>query len=588
MSTATLPSGSSLQPTTTYAHNHRRLWRRGLLLLIALALLGVLMMPVARKVKRKLFGPFPAPVPAKIVKSEPASGATGVPIDTTIRGTLRLGKRPIDAATVGAHSVFLVRAGDQLQVPVQAKLTPEGELLVEPQAKLDPLANYNLLVTPMVKDQGGTPITPFIMGFTTAGDPLPGVAFEKVDLPTTSGFMWTCVTFGPDGRLYAGCDDGRIYRFELLPDGTLGSPELLDALQKHAAGPRLLTGFCFDPAATADNLVIYASNGHYAYENAEDLSGRITRLAGPQLADVHDLVTGLPRSVGDHLTNQPSFGPDGCLYIPQASNTAFGDADPIWGMRPEHRLNATILRLDVKALRDPAGKLTTLDVRTPDVGGTFDPASPGSPMTIYADGARLAYDLLWHSNGRLYVPVNGSSSGGNAPAGKGVPQLKAISTAEDDWLFCITPDRYYGHPNPQAGHFVLNGGNPTAGYDFAETSQYPVGTMPDPNWQRPAWVIGQHYSPNGVIEYKSDHFGGALKGRILVVRYSRGKDVLTLKLDSAGNVVRADCQIPGLSGFENPLDLVENPANGDIYVADLMAKKIVLCRPLPPATARLD
>ena len=590
MSSATFPTGSPLRQAPTYAHNHRRLWRRGLLLVIAVAMLGVLAMPLARKAKRKLFGPFPAPVPAKVVRAVPSDGAVGIPVDVSIRATFRLGTRPIDPASVGSHSVFLVRAGDQAPVPVDVTLTGDAELLIRPLASLLPLTNYNMLVSPMVKDLGGTPVTPTIMGFTTAGSPLPGVAFDKVELPTTSGFMWTCVAFGPDGRLYAGCDDGRIYRFRLDADGILDQPELLDGLQKHASGPRLLTGFCFDPSSTPDNLIVYASNGHYAYDNAEDLSGRITRLSGDRLQDAHDIVTGLPRSVGDHLTNQPSFGPDGCLYIPQASNTAFGDADPIWGMRPERRLNATILRLDLNALpRDPVSGLpATLDARTGDVGGTFDPTSPGAPLTVYADGVRLAYDLLWHSNGRLYVPVNGSSSGGNAPAGMGAPQLRAISTAEDDWLFCVTPGRYYGHPNPQAGHFVLNGGNPSAGYDYGETSQYPVGTMPDPLWQRPAWVIGQHYSPNGIIEYHADHFGGMLKGRILVPRYSRGKDILVLTLDSAGNVVRADCQIPGLRDFQNPLDLVENPANGDLYVADLMAKKIVLCRPRPPATASSD
>ena len=39
-------------------------------------------------------------------------------------------------------------------------------------------------------------------------------------------------------------------------------------------------------------------------------------------------MTGLPRSVGDHLTNQPAFGPDGALYVSQAANTAMGGRRP--------------------------------------------------------------------------------------------------------------------------------------------------------------------------------------------------------------------------------------------------------------------
>ncbi len=45
-----------------------------------------------------------------------------------------------------------------------------------------------------------------------------------------------------------------------------------------------------------------------------------------------------------------------------------------------------------------------------EAGGSYDPYDPGAALTIYATGVRNAYDLLWHSNGRLYVPVNGSGN----------------------------------------------------------------------------------------------------------------------------------------------------------------------------------
>ena len=37
-------------------------------------------------------------------------------------------------------------------------------------------------------------------------------------------------------------------------------------------------------------------------------------------------------------------------------------------------------------------------------------------MTVYASGIRNAFDLVWHTNGQLYVPTNGSAAGGNTPA----------------------------------------------------------------------------------------------------------------------------------------------------------------------------
>ncbi len=164
------------------------------------------------------------------------------------------------------------------------------------------------------------------------------------------------------------------------------------------------------------------THGWYGFESAPDLTGKLSRIGGKNLATVHTVISGLPRSIRDHVTNQPVFGPDGALYFPQPSNSAYGAPDDVWGNRPEHKLSATVLRLDVKALADGQ----TIDARTEDVGGTYDPDAAGAPLTIYAKGVRLAYDLLWHSNGRFYAAVNGSSPPGNTPEGKGAPGLKNV------------------------------------------------------------------------------------------------------------------------------------------------------------------
>ena len=62
-----------------------------------------------------------------------------------------------------------------------------------------------------------------------------------------------------------------------------------------------------------------------------------------------------------------------------------------------------------------------------------------APVTIFAAGIRNAYDLVWHSNGYLYVPTNGTAYGdtpasppGVAPAVPGLkeiaPQMKVTTT----------------------------------------------------------------------------------------------------------------------------------------------------------------
>ena len=521
--------------------------------------------------------------PPRVIVTWPADGERVVPPDGRVAVKVHLPNGRLDPATLDATSVTLARAGDGVAAPASVTTSPDGRFLVlKPNVPLESDTRYRFRITKGVRDCTGTRFLPFEISFTTGGRPDPAIRFEKVQLPTAADAGFTCVQVGPDGRLYAGADDGRIFRYHINLDGTLGSPTVITSLRDANKGPRLLTGFCFDPQSDPHEPELWVSHGHHGFVDVPDWTGKISQLSGPDLARVRDVVVHLPRSVRDHLTNQPSFGPDGALYIPQSSNTAFGAPDAVWGERPERLLSATILRLDVANTCDEP-----IDAETTDGGGRYDPAAAGAPLTVYADGVRLAYDLLWHSNGHLYAPVNGSSAGGNSPAGDGVPALYNIATSEHDWLFKVRPGRYYGHPNPGRGHYVLNGGNPTAARDPAEVPQYPVGTRPDADWEPPVFDFGDHVSPNGVIEYRSGAFGGRLRNKLLVCRYNVGSDILCLTLDADGGVTSATAGIGGLTGLTNPLDLAEDLRTGCVYVAEYGARRITLFRPAEvPAVAR--
>jgi hypothetical protein len=342
-------------------------------------------------------------------------------------------------------------------------------------------------------------------------------------------------------------------------------------------GPRLMTGITFDPAATADHLVAYVAHGTFPYGDRQEESGapksrhggtphglstkqipdwssKITRLSGPNLERAEDVVVGLPRARHDHTTGQIAFGPDGAMYFAQASNTAMGAPDHKWGLRPERLLTTCIMRLDVRALASrPAGS-GPLNVQTED-GGAYDPYAPGAPLTIYATGTRNCYDLLFHSNGRLYATLNGSAAGGSTPGtpagggsglarrfdaaagpydGSPVPALENVGT-QNDYLLRVEPGAYYGHPNPTRSEFVLNGGNPTNGRDPCEVAEYPVGTRPDRNWRPPTYDFNKNLSPCGLAEYAGDAFP-ALRGKVLVVRFSGGKDIIALTPGDDGDV----------------------------------------------------
>lgn len=526
--------------------------------------------------------------------------------------------KTVDANSLNDHTVRLYKTGGGNLVRAVVNTSGGGDSIVlKPIEPLELNTDYTFEVTAAVKDTGGAPFRPYLARFTTAASThfvsLP-IAFAKVALATAQGSMFTCVEIGPDHKLYASTIDGRILRFVIKADGTLDAPQTIKTVQVRNKGPRLITGIKFDPASTADNLILWVNHGQLPpllkdsqvdgggmMQGADDWTGKLSRLSGPDLKDYVDYLIHLPRAWKDHLNNQIAFGPDGALYFCQAANTAMGAPDHKWGNRGEHLLTAAILRLDPAAVAHPP-----LDVKTEE-GGHYDPFAPGAPLTIYATGIRNSFDLLWDPNGVLYAGVNGSAAGGNTPGtpddlarvprridsdsrgtynGPRVRALHNVLQTENDFLFRVEKGGYYGHPNPTRGEYVLDGGNLGNANDPAQFPEYPLGTAPDRNWRGYDFSFGKNLSPCGVVEYRGSAFGGAMNGMILYVRYSGGDDVIALVPGRDGSIRQAFTGIRGFTQFVNPVDLTEDPATGNLYVAELGGKRLTLLRPDERPAAR--
>ena len=533
-----------------------------------------------------------------VVAVDPQNSSINVNENSSISTSiLKLPNSGINNSTITSSNVYLAEEGTGILVPSTVNGTGGGDAItLVPDSHLQLSTRYRFTITPGVKDLSDSSFIPYSSTFTTGSSSTSDIInaqFDKVALPNTVG-KHSSLTIGPDGKLYALTIDGIIQRYPINVDGTLGTPQLIYTLQDEYGTRQqtLAIGLTFDPSSTATNLILWVTHDTYVFLNGPDWDGKLSKLSGPNLENIQDIIINLPRSKKDHLTNSIAFGPDGALYFTQASTSAMGSADKTWGFRNEHLLSAACLRLDLSKVSS-----FPLDAKTSEGGGTYNPYNPNAPLTLYATGVRNAYDLLWHSNGQLYLPTNGSAAGGNTPAsvagtirpdgtpysGPSIPGLINVQQTQSDFLFRITKGGYYGHPNPLRGEYVMNGGNPTSPIDPAQVTDYPLGTPPDANYRGYAFNFQNNKSPDGVIEYKSNTFNGALKGKIMVVRYSQNNDIMTLTPGDANNDIVSSTQgtsIVGFSGFKDPLDLTEDTTNGHIYVSEYGdSGKITLLKP---------
>ncbi|QFP75822.1 Ig-like domain-containing protein [Deinococcus sp. AJ005] len=555
----------------------------------------------------------PGTVPSALDIS-PEDGQTMVNLNAAVTVDMNLPGGSIKLASVSAAAAYLTERGSSAKIPATVTASGGGDTLsIKPLTALKPLTAYTFQLTSALKDEAGNSFLPAHAGFVTGSASTGGgtVAFTQVPQSNVPSYPYTSVEIGPDNMLYAATLTGEILRFGMQADGTLNKPQIIKSVQTANNGPRTIIGLKFDPASTAENLILWISNNYFwpGSGEAPEWSGKITRLSGPDLATVQDYVTGLPRSIRDHETNSISFKPNpdgtlqtGALYVLQGSDSSTGEKDSVWGNRPEKMLNAAMLRIDYSriAAQSPSpASITPVDVRTAGTGGgTYDPYALGAPVTLYATGIRNAYDMVWAKNGFLYAPTNGAAATGNTPSTPAILPASCTNRpdgpytgpavvgktgpggdgsgvgTQNDYLFRVQEGKYYGHPNPERCEWVLNGGNPTAGADPAEVPEYAVGTQPDRNWGGFAYDFGQHASPNGVIEEYRTAGNSLLKNRLLVVRYAAGstggKDIVVLTPGADGNIVNAQIGISGLTNFNpSPLDLTEDRSNGNLYVAQL-------------------
>ncbi len=379
----------------------------------------------------------------------------------------------------------------------------------------------------------------------------------------------TALAMGPDGRLFVADQEGRIQALTLNAAGTS-----ITAVEQVTTNADLqeVFGIAFDPDDASSPPPVYVTNAVSGFgldgpAPAGTFPGKITKIDGVGYATITDIITGLSTSDSAHQANGLAFGPDGRLYIAHGSTTNAGvETSPGFGLfeRADVPLSGAMLVADINAggfdgvvTYDPAGEYSsTVDQNSGDV-------------SVYAPGLRNPYDLVWHSNGKLYSTDNGPNSNlGSASTScttEDTDPWPALPGGPDE-LNLIELGDYYGQPNRNRGR------------SDARQCEYHNGTEGDgADWTGPITLLPT--STNGIVEYTANTFAGKLQGDLFYVGLIDG--VLgRVQLSGDGTSVVSNTTFA--DSFSFPLDITASDA-GTIYIAEFGAGVITYLKPNVPA-----
>jgi glucose/arabinose dehydrogenase len=366
------------------------------------------------------------------------------------------------------------------------------------------------------------------------------------------------VAFGPDGKLYVSTTKGKIGRFLMNDDFTaIVNVEVVATCTTN----RAIIGIAFDPNdAGVPFPPIYFAHSKFYHDEPRNsvgmaVNGKISRASGANLDNIVDIVSNLPVSQHDHGINGMEFGDHGELYFQIGGNTNGGIPGELStsGTQRENFFSAATL-------------VANLGQGCFNGQITYDAVVDGSPVTgfgpngveIFAAGNRNPYDLVLHSNGYLYGTDNGPNNGfGDMATGCG-PGEFIPDKSDSDKLNLLERGKYYGHPNHKRASY------------FSDNRQCKWRTASEPSdssYTAPLTKLSS--STNGIVEFQTNHFGGLMRGNLVVCKYQDGLKRIILTPDGRGveSVSVTGITLPTApeGGGDDGLDVTQAP-NGNLIL----------------------
>jgi glucose/arabinose dehydrogenase len=149
---------------------------------------------------------------------------------------------------------------------------------------------------------------------------------------------------------------------------------------------------------TKDDPTVYIAHSFLFHGDIVNYNGKVSAVSGPDMVFWKDVVTGLPVSDHDHGINGLEFDHNGNLFINVGGNTNAGVPGPLSssGLQEEDALSAATLI--ARNVNSPSfdGKVKYDNTVTRNQVSGFG-------VEVFSSGLRNAFDLVMHSNGKLYA-----------------------------------------------------------------------------------------------------------------------------------------------------------------------------------------
>lgn len=394
--------------------------------------------------------------------------------------------------------------------------------------------------------------------YTYSDKTLPPVDF-KFGVAIKDIFGPTSVAFGPDGKLYIGTQGGKIYKASLDANYKVIESTLVvsTVVADSSLAFRSILGIAFDPMDVSPNPTVYVAHCQLFHGNVVDYNGKVSAVSGAKLDNMKHVVTGLPVSDHDHGINGMEFDDNGDLYIQVGGNTNAGVPGALSSTleQDEHYLSAATV---------------VAHLSRPNFDGNvkYDKNEfiIGDDVEVWASGQRNSFDIVLHSNGYMYGTDNGPNNKYGATSVDCDEQT--IDPHEDDELNLLEKGKYYGHANRKRGET-----------DPRQCKWRSATENSDTDYTAPMIMLPA--SCNGIAEFQTRHFGGQLRGDLLIGRYKGALYHVTLSND--GRSVAGKHKVLESAGG---LDVTQGP-DGTLFVAQNTKGKVITHSPVEPALGQL-